>query len=97
MGFVDKKFKNKMKFNQRERERERRTRRSRFDLLTSRLLMSSVAAPLAGKQVVVAIGAQWGDEGKGKIVDALSEAFDVCARYNGGSNAGHTLVVGGQK
>jgi len=43
---------------------------------------------------VVVVGAQWGDEGKGKIVDWLSERADVIARFQGGHNAGHTLVVG---
>ncbi len=43
---------------------------------------------------VTVIGAQWGDEGKGKIVDWLSERADVVARFQGGHNAGHTLVVG---
>ena len=43
---------------------------------------------------VVVIGAQWGDEGKGRIVDWLASDADVVARYNGGHNAGHTLVVG---
>lgn len=46
---------------------------------------------------VVVVGAQWGDEGKGKVVDALAAHFDIVARYQGGSNAGHTVVVGGQK
>jgi adenylosuccinate synthase len=45
---------------------------------------------------VVVFGAQWGDEGKGKIVDWLSERADVIARFQGGHNAGHTLVVGNQ-
>ncbi len=45
---------------------------------------------------VVVIGAQWGDEGKGKIVDWLSERADVVVRFQGGHNAGHTLVVGNQ-
>src|SRR5512139_564883 len=44
---------------------------------------------------VVVIGAQWGDEGKGKIVDWLSERADVVVRFQGGHNAGHTLVIGG--
>ncbi|HDR28268.1 adenylosuccinate synthase [Rhodovulum sp.] len=44
---------------------------------------------------VVVVGAQWGDEGKGKIVDWLSERADVVARFQGGHNAGHTLVIGG--
>ncbi len=45
---------------------------------------------------VVVVGAQWGDEGKGKIVDWLSERADVVARFQGGHNAGHTLVIDGQ-
>jgi adenylosuccinate synthase len=43
------------------------------------------------------IGMQWGDEGKGKIIDYLSQNADVVARFNGGNNAGHTLIVGKQK
>ena len=39
------------------------------------------------------IGLQWGDEGKGKIVDYLSEEFDLVVRYQGGNNAGHTVIV----
>jgi adenylosuccinate synthase len=46
---------------------------------------------------VIIVGAQWGDEGKGKIVDLFSEHFDIVARYQGGHNAGHTVKVGGQK
>jgi adenylosuccinate synthase len=45
---------------------------------------------------VAVIGSQWGDEGKGKIVDWLSERADVVVRFQGGHNAGHTLVIGGQ-
>src|SRR5947207_1239838 len=45
---------------------------------------------------VVVVGSQWGDEGKGKIVDWLSEQADVVVRFQGGHNAGHTLVVGGE-
>ncbi|RMD48878.1 MAG: adenylosuccinate synthase [Alphaproteobacteria bacterium] len=45
---------------------------------------------------VVVVGAQWGDEGKGKIVDWLSERADVVARFQGGHNAGHTLVINGE-
>ena len=44
---------------------------------------------------VAVVGTQWGDEGKGKIVDWLSEGADVVVRYQGGHNAGHTLVVNG--
>jgi adenylosuccinate synthase len=46
---------------------------------------------------VVIVGAQWGDEGKGKVVDALADRFDIVARYQGGANAGHTVVVKGKK
>jgi len=49
-----------------------------------------------GKTAVV-VGAQWGDEGKGKIVDVLSERFRLVARYSGGHNAGHTVTIKGQK
>jgi len=45
---------------------------------------------------VVAVGAQWGDEGKGKIVDWLAPRADLVARFQGGNNAGHTLVVDGE-
>ncbi len=45
----------------------------------------------------VILGAQWGDEGKGKIVDVLSEKFDIVARYAGGHNAGHTVIIHGKK
>ncbi len=43
------------------------------------------------------VGLQWGDEGKGKVVDYLAGGYDAIARYNGGSNAGHTVVIGGRK
>jgi adenylosuccinate synthase len=46
---------------------------------------------------VIVVGTQWGDEGKGKVVDLLSEHFDAVARYQGGTNAGHTVVVGDEK
>ncbi|HWB73984.1 MAG TPA: adenylosuccinate synthase [Nannocystaceae bacterium] len=46
---------------------------------------------------LVVIGAQWGDEGKGKVVDAVAAEADLVARFGGGNNAGHTLVVGGRK
>jgi adenylosuccinate synthase len=46
---------------------------------------------------IVIAGAQWGDEGKGKIVDLLTEKVQVVARYNGGHNAGHTILIGGDK
>ena len=47
--------------------------------------------------VVIVVGAQWGDEGKGKVVDLFTERADVVVRYGGGANAGHTLVIDGQK
>tara|TARA_B100001996_G_scaffold326444_1_gene272817 strand:+ start:270 stop:1562 length:1293 start_codon:yes stop_codon:yes gene_type:complete len=46
---------------------------------------------------LVVIGAQWGDEGKGKIIDILTEKADLVVRFQGGHNAGHTLVIGGEK
>ena len=49
------------------------------------------------KKNLVIIGAQWGDEGKAKMVDVLTEQVDIVARYQGGSNAGHTVVTGGKK
>ena len=46
---------------------------------------------------IIIIGAQWGDEGKGKIVDLLTERFDIVARYQGGHNAGHTVTIKGRQ
>ena len=46
---------------------------------------------------VIILGSQWGDEGKGKIVDLFSDRFDVVARYQGGHNAGHTVFIGERK
>ena len=43
------------------------------------------------------LGLQWGDEGKGKVVDLLSKDIDAAVRYQGGHNAGHTLIVDGKK
>jgi adenylosuccinate synthase len=48
-------------------------------------------------RTAVVLGAQWGDEGKGKIVDVLSPSFPVVARYAGGHNAGHTVLIDGKK
>jgi adenylosuccinate synthase len=47
--------------------------------------------------VRVVIGGQWGDEGKGKLVDLIAQEHDICARYNGGANAGHTIVLHDKK
>jgi len=57
---------------------------------------------LAGEQLkrgrtAVIVGAQWGDEGKGKIVDVLTQTFEIVARYAGGHNAGHTVIIHGKK
>ncbi|SNZ14673.1 adenylosuccinate synthase [Hydrogenobacter hydrogenophilus] len=49
------------------------------------------------KKDLLLLGAQWGDEGKGKVVDLLSSNYQIVIRYQGGSNAGHTVVVGGEK
>jgi hypothetical protein len=46
---------------------------------------------------IVLVGAQWGDEGKGKATDLLGADVDYVVRYNGGNNAGHTIVVGDEK
>jgi len=46
---------------------------------------------------IVIVGTQWGDEGKGKIVDLLAEFADIVVRFQGGNNAGHTMVVNGEK
>src|ERR1700756_2024671 len=46
---------------------------------------------------VIILGSQWGDEGKGKIVDVFAERFDIVARYQGGHNAGHTVFIGEKK
>ena len=43
--------------------------------------------------VTILVGSQWGDEGKGKIVDILSEKYDIVTRYQGGANAGHTVEI----
>ncbi len=46
---------------------------------------------------IVVVGSQWGDEGKGKIVDLFSSEADIVVRYQGGANAGHTLIANGIK
>jgi len=56
----------------------------------------SISKTARGKTAVI-VGAQWGDEGKGKIVDVLSENFSIVARYAGGHNAGHTVIIQGKK
>ena len=48
-------------------------------------------------RVEIIVGTQWGDEGKGRVVDAMAHTVDVVARYQGGANAGHTVIVGAEK
>src|ERR1700688_1914002 len=48
-------------------------------------------------QNIIILGSQWGDEGKGKVVDLFAEQFDIVARYQGGHNAGHTVFIGEKK
>jgi adenylosuccinate synthase len=47
--------------------------------------------------IIIVVGAQWGDEGKGKLVDVLTEKADIVARFQGGHNAGHTVVINNEK
>ena len=61
------------------------------------LVSQTKSSILPQRPSAVILGAQWGDEGKGKIVDVLSEKFDIVARYAGGHNAGHTVIIDGQK
>ena len=67
----------------------------------SRRIQVEFALALSGKKsrgrTAVIVGAQWGDEGKGKIVDVLTQTFEVVARYAGGHNAGHTVIINGKK
>lgn len=46
---------------------------------------------------LIVVGAQWGDEGKGKLTDLVGQSVDWVVKFNGGNNAGHTIVVGDQK
>lgn len=66
------------------------------DLRTDSRFAFEKLAGLSGK-VTVVLGAQWGDEGKGKLVDILAQRYNAVGRFNGGANAGHTLVVKGVK
>jgi adenylosuccinate synthase len=59
-------------------------------------MMNKTSAPVPGRNVVV-VGTQWGDEGKGKLVDWLTETATGVVRFQGGHNAGHTLVINGKK
>ena len=60
------------------------------------ILLENISVVSQPRSAVI-LGAQWGDEGKGKIVDVLSERFSVVARYAGGHNAGHTVIIRGKK
>jgi adenylosuccinate synthase len=66
-------------------------------ILAARRGLWCVESDVANLKSAVIVGAQWGDEGKGKIVDVLSNNFDVVARYAGGHNAGHTVIINGKK
>lgn len=57
----------------------------------------NLSTPAPGRGNTAVIGLQWGDEGKGKVVDVLTGDHDVIVRYNGGANAGHTVVVGDER
>jgi len=58
---------------------------------------SNAHAPLAHRTCTAVVGLQWGDEGKGKVVDLIAPTFDAVARFNGGANAGHSVVVRGER
>jgi adenylosuccinate synthase len=64
---------------------------------SERTILVSQPAQQSRRPSAVILGAQWGDEGKGKIVDVLSEKFSIVARYAGGHNAGHTVIIDGKK
>jgi adenylosuccinate synthase len=59
--------------------------------------IGAIVAEKARTKAIVVVGAQWGDEGKGKVVDYLASSFDYTARYAGGHNAGHTVIFDGHK
>jgi len=65
----------------------------------SRRMMSSVSGTVSGldARVCSVLGGQWGDEGKGKLADVLAKNYDVVCRFNGGANAGHTVIADGRK
>src|SRR4051812_35942310 len=78
-------------------DRIRYREQARVPVRPGRLISARRAAGSQGVLManVVVVGSQWGDEGKGKIVDWLSEQADVVVRFQGGHNAGHTLVIDG--
>lgn len=70
-----------------------------ISMTTGSLASQGESRDITGREskFAVVLGAQWGDEGKGKLVDILAQDAEMCVRFNGGANAGHTLVVGGHK
>ena len=62
-------------------------------------MLKQVSKKAAGinSRVCAVLGGQWGDEGKGKLADVLAKNYDIVARFNGGNNAGHTVVVNDKK
>eukprot|EP01090_Pellita_catalonica_P023132 TRINITY_DN930_c0_g1_i2.p2 TRINITY_DN930_c0_g1~~TRINITY_DN930_c0_g1_i2.p2 ORF type:complete len:459 (+),score=76.49 TRINITY_DN930_c0_g1_i2:53-1429(+) len=60
-------------------------------------IQRNYSSKISQEQVIAVMGAQWGDEGKGKLVDVLGSEYDIIARCAGGSNAGHTVIVEGRK
>ena len=78
------------------RARPRDPRRAREPRAHRRACPPSDRAQLPSVPATVIVGAQWGDEGKGKIVDLLAQDSDVVCRYQGGPNAGHTVIVAGE-
>ena len=81
---------------QAEAQSEKTSIADMLDLLNRKLDMVQSSISKGGSADVV-LGAQWGDEGKGKLVDMLCGAYDICARVAGGSNAGHTIIVEGKR
>ena len=67
------------------------------NIMSAEALLDSDLTNAKSEKVSVLLGLQWGDEGKGKIVDYLAPKFDIIARFQGGPNAGHTLVMGDKK
>src|SRR5882762_3692517 len=70
-------------------------RQSRAASVANKLKLELRAGPFMSNTILV--GAQWGDEGKGKIIDVLTDQADVVVRTQGGNNAGHTVHIAGQK
>jgi adenylosuccinate synthase len=64
---------------------------------TQTMTVAAPPRPAGAQQHAAVVGLQWGDEGKGKVVDLLTREYDVIVRYNGGANAGHSVVVDGQR